>query len=165
MTLPVGMGINPSAANGLRTCTDAQFGKGTKNPTGCPPQSKIGTVTIKSPPLPEGNLEGDVYVGQQLSRDPTSGQEYRIFVDAESAKYGIKVRLVGNVSADPVSGQLTTTFAENPQVPFSSFELDFDGGARAVLSSPPSCGPNPTTTQIDALVGQRPRRPFRPQRA
>ena len=28
VTLPVGMGINPSAANGLQVCTDAQFGKG-----------------------------------------------------------------------------------------------------------------------------------------
>jgi hypothetical protein len=148
VTLPVGMGINPSAANGLQTCTDAQFGKGTRNPVACPPQSKIGTVTIKSPPLPEGNLEGNVYVGQQLSRDPLSGQEYRIFVDAESARYGISVRLLGNVRANPLNGQLSTTIAETPQVPFTSFKLNFAPGARAVLSSPPTCGPNPTTTAL-----------------
>jgi hypothetical protein len=148
VTLPRGMGINPSAANGLKTCSDAQFGKGTTSPVACPPESKIGTVTIESPPLPEGNLEGNVYVGSQLSRDPTSGNEYRIFVDAESARYGISVRLVGNVSADPKTGQLTTTFAENPQVPFSSFRLRFDPGARAALSSPPTCGPNTTTTVL-----------------
>jgi hypothetical protein len=148
VTLPAGMGINPSAADGLQTCSDAQFGKGTKNPVACPPQSQIGTVTIESPPLPEGDLEGPVYVGEQLSRDPTSGEEYRIFVDAESARYGLSVRLVGHVRADPVSGQLTTTFAENPQVPFSSFQLEFTPGARAVLSSPPTCGPNQTATSI-----------------
>jgi hypothetical protein len=148
VTLPRGMGINPSAANGLKTCSDAQFGKGTTAPVACPPESKIGTVTIESPPLPEGDLEGNVYVGSQLSRDPTSGNEYRIFVDAESARYGISVRLVGNVSADPKTGQLTTTFAENPQVPFSSFRLRFDPGARAALSSPPTCGPNTTTTVL-----------------
>ncbi len=149
-----GWGSTPRrAANGLQTCTDAQFGKGDENPIGCPPQSKIGTVTIKSPPLPEGNLEGNVYVGQQLSRDPTSGQEYRIFVDAESARYGIDVRLVGNVSADPITGQLTTTFAETPQVPFTSFELDFDGGASAVLSSPPTCGPNTSDAQMTPWSG------------
>ncbi len=56
-----------------------------------------------------------------------------------------------------MTGQLTTTFAETPQVPFTSFKLKFDGGARAVLSSPPTCGPNTTTTDDDALVGQ-PRR-------
>ena len=32
VTLPAGMGINPSAANGLVACTDAQFGKGTTEP-------------------------------------------------------------------------------------------------------------------------------------
>jgi hypothetical protein len=140
VSLPVGMGLNPSAANGLQTCTDTQFRQHSATPgTDCPGASKVGTVTIESPPLPEGSLTGNVYVGQQLSRDPTSGNEYRIFVDAESARYGITVRLLGHVSADPRSGQLTTTFTDNPQVPFTSFELDFDGGARAVLTSPPTC--------------------------
>ncbi len=148
VTLPRGMGINPSAANGLEVCTDAQFGKGTRNPVACPPASKVGRVKIESAPLPEGDLEGDVYVGQQLSRDPLSGQEYRIFVAAESARYGISVRLVGNVKADPVTGQLSTTIADTPQLPFESFLLEFDPGARAVLSSPPTCGPNPTTTTM-----------------
>ncbi len=153
VTLPAGMGINPSAANGLRTCSDAQFHKDSKAPVECPPESKIGTVTIKSAPLPEGNLEGDVFVGEQLSRDPTSGDEYRIFVDAESARYGVSVRLLGKVSANPTSGQLTTTFDGTPQVPFTSFRLAFDPGARAVLSSPPTCGPNRTTTVMTPWSG------------
>jgi hypothetical protein len=140
VALPTGMGLNPSAAPGLQTCSDAQFGQhGSVPGTDCPPASKVGTVTIESPPLPEGSLTGNVYVGQQLSRDPASGQEYRIFVDAESARYGISVRLLGNVSADPRTGQLATTFTDNPQVPFTSFKLSFDGGSRAVLSSPPVC--------------------------
>ena len=159
VTLPAGMGINPSAANGLQTCSDAQFGKGTTNPVACPAASRIGTVKITSPPLPEGDLEGQVFVGQQLSRDPTSGNEYRIFVDAESARYGISVRLVGNVRADPVSGQLTTTFADNPQVPFASFDLAFDPGARAVLSSPPTCGPHTTATSMTPWSGNPPATP------
>jgi hypothetical protein len=148
VTLPPGMGLNPSAANGLQACTDGELGKGTRNPVACPAASKIGTVTIETPPLPEGNLEGNVYLGQQLSRDPASGQEYRIFVDAESERYGVSVRLIGNVSADPQTGRLTTTFAENPQVPFSSFRLQFDGGNRAPLTSPPVCGPNAVTSEI-----------------
>lgn len=157
--LPAGMGINPAAANGLQTCTDAQFGKGTAHPVGCPAASRIGTVTIASPPLPEGELEGLVYVGRQLSRDPTSGREYRIFVDAESARYGISVRLVGAVRADPVTGRLTTTFADDPQVPFTSFRLAFDPGARAVLSSPPTCGPHRTSTVMTPWSGNPPATP------
>lgn len=160
VTLPVGMGINPSAANGLQVCTDAQFGKGTTNPVTCPPQSIIGTAKIESAPLedlanpqPEEVLEGNVYVGQQLSRDPTSGDEYRIFIEAKSDRYGISVRLVGNVRADPLTGQLSTTISEAPQVPFTSFDLTFAGGARAVLSSPPTCGPNQTTTTMTPWSG------------
>jgi hypothetical protein len=160
VTLPLGMGLNPSAANGLQVCTDAQFGKGTRNPVACPPQSIIGTARIESAPLedqanpqPEEVLEGNVYVGQQLSRDPTSGEEYRIFIEAKSDRYGISVRLIGHVRADPQTGQLSTTIAEAPQVPFTSFDLTFDGGARAVLSSPPTCGPNQTTTTMTPWSG------------
>ena len=134
VTLPPGMGLNPSAANGLEACTDAQLGKGTRNPVACPAASKIGTVAIQTPPLPPDSLTGNVYLGQQLSRDPTSGQAFRIFVVTESDRYGISVRLVGNVSANPQTGQLTTTFAQNPQVPFSSFRVDFDDGPRAPWS-------------------------------
>jgi hypothetical protein len=169
VTLPPGMGLNPSAASGgLQTCTDAQFGLGTHNETnGCPPASRIGSVSIDTPPLPDGSLTGSVYVGQQLSRDPTSGREYRIFVEALSQRYGVFVRLEGKVSADPVTGQLTTTFEGRevegiggtkipkglPQVPFSSFTLDFNDGEHAVLTSPGACGPNKATTAMTPWSG------------
>ncbi len=163
VSLPVGMGLNPAAANGLQTCSDAQFRQHSTTPgVDCPPASKVGVVTIESPPLPEGSLVGSVFVGNQLSRDPASGDEYRIFVDAESARYGISVRLLGKVSANPQTGQLTTTFADNPQVPFSSFELDFDDGPRAVLSSPPTCGPNAATTQMTPWSGNPAATPSHP---
>ena len=152
-TLPEGMGLNPSAANGLEFCSDAQLGKGTRNPVACPAKSKIGTIAINTPPLPDGSLTGSVFIGTQLSRDPESGNEYRIFVDAESPRYGISARLVGNVKADRRTGRLTTTFANNPQVPFTSFKLDFDDGAKAALTSPPTCGPNTTTTSIKPYSG------------
>ncbi len=146
VALPVGMGLNPSAANGLQTCDDSQFPLKGKAPTSCPSQSKVGTVEIQSPPLPEGNLTGDVFVAKQLSRDPESGDEYRIFIDARSDRYGVEVRLLGRVRANPVTGQLTTTIAETPQVPFTSFKLDFDDGPRAVLSSPPICASSAAAT-------------------
>jgi hypothetical protein len=158
VTLPAGMGLNPSAAQGLVACTDAQFGKGTRNPVACPPASQIGTVAVNTPPLPDGSLTGAVYVGQQLSSDPASGDLYRIFVTAESARYDISARLLGKVSANPLTGQLTTTFDDAPlgripipglpQVPFDAFQLKFNGGPRAPLTSPPTCGPNGTATQM-----------------
>jgi hypothetical protein len=164
VTLPLGMGLNPSAAGGgLQTCTNAQFGLGTRSETpGCPPASKIGSVAIDTPPLPDGSIVGDVYAGQQLSRDPLSGQEYRIFVEGVSQRYGIVVRLEGKVTADPLTGQLTTTFEGRelegiggtkipkglPQVPFTTFTLDFNDGPRAVLTSPGACGPNAASSQM-----------------
>jgi hypothetical protein len=158
VTLPAGMGLNPSAATGLQACDDSQFHKGSRAPVDCPPASRIGTVHVDTPPLPDGSLSGPVYVGRQLSRDPTSGEEYRIFVVVESARYGISARLLGKVRANPQTGQLTTTFDDAalgrvplpglPQVPFSSFRMEFNEGARAPLTSPPTCGPNVTGSRF-----------------
>ncbi|HMJ72017.1 MAG TPA: hypothetical protein VK471_01495 [Solirubrobacterales bacterium] len=163
VTLPAGMGLNPSAANGLVACTDAQFGKGTRNPVACPAASRIGTVEVDTPPLPDGSLSGPVFVGQQLSRDPTSGEEYRIFVVPESTRYDISARLLGKISADPQTGQLTTTFDDKalgsipipglPQVPFKSFRIKLNSGAKAPLTSPGSCGPHKTTTVMTPWSG------------
>jgi hypothetical protein len=158
VTLPAGMGLNPSAANGLEACTDAQFGKGSRNPVTCPAASRIGTVEVDTPPLPDGSLSGPVFVGQQLSRDPASGDMYRIFVVAESSRYDISARLLGRATVNPQTGQITTSFDDGalgkvplpglPQVPFESFRIKLDGGPTAVLTSPPTCGPNTAGTQM-----------------
>lgn len=158
VTLPAGMGLNPSAANGLVACTDDQFNKGSREPVACPAASRIGTVEVDTPPLPDGALTGPVYVGNQLSRDPTSGNLYRIFVVAESSRYDISARLLGKASVDPQTGQVTTTFDDGalgnvtlpglPQVPFESIRIKLNGGPKAVLTSPPTCGPNTTGTQM-----------------
>ena len=69
----------------------------------------IGTVEVDSPPLAEP-LIGDVYVGEQKSTDPESGEQFRILVEAKSENEGIVARLVGNVKANPTTGQLTAVF-------------------------------------------------------
>jgi hypothetical protein len=162
VALPAGMGINPSAAaavNNLKTCENGQFVLHSTQPITCPAESKIGTATITSQALPESNLEGNVYIGKQESSDPASGNEYRIFIDAASARYGIDVRLLGHVFADPTTGQLTTRISEVPQVPFTSFTLNFIGGEHAVLSSPPTCGPNTSVAQMTPWSGNAPATP------
>jgi len=151
VTLPVGMGLNPSGSKDLVACTDAQFKKGVRVYSNeCPAASKVGHAEITAPPLHEA-LEGDVYVGEQKSMDPTSGEEFRILVEAKSEAEGIVVRLLGNVKADPLTGQLTGVFTDQitgqfagklpeglPQVPFESVALTFDAD-KQVLSSPPTC--------------------------
>ena len=153
VTLPRTLGLNPSAANGLQSCTDAQFAKTVKGPAGCPAASQIGTVSVQTPVLPANSLPGKVFLGPQESRDPSSGKEYRVFVDAESARYGLSVKLAGEVKADPQTAQLTATFANNPQIAFSSFKLQFNGGAKAPLTSPSTCGTNTTSGVISPWSG------------
>lgn len=154
VTLPKYMGLNPSGAQGLVACTDAQFKKNVRvYDNECPADSKVGTATVESPPL-NAPLTGDVYVGTQNSRDPQSGEEFRILVEAKEQNEGIAARLIGHVKADPNTGQLTAVFDEQqkleltgsekdlpqglPQVPFTSVKLHFDG-SKAVLTSPPVC--------------------------
>jgi len=162
VTLPQGMGLNPSGANGLVACTDAEFKKGQRvEDNSCPAASKIGTAAVNTPPLPDGALVGDVYVGEQKSSDPVSGEMFRILVEAKSKQYGVVARLVGQVQANTTTGQLTAVFDDQlvgpfagqlpkglPQVPFESVKLSLDGG-KAVLTSPPTCAKQITTTQME----------------
>ncbi|HEX8689261.1 MAG TPA: hypothetical protein VF729_03365, partial [Solirubrobacterales bacterium] len=153
VTLPEGVGFNPSAARGLRACADAQFGRGTNAPIRCPDESKIGTVDVETPSLPPDSVGGTVYVGQPLSDDPASGNQFRVFINAASPRFGVDVRLVGRVFPDLRTGQLTAVIDDNPQAPFSSFTIHIDGGARGALTSPPTCGPHTTATQLSPWTG------------
>ncbi|HEY4779566.1 MAG TPA: hypothetical protein VIH47_08250 [Solirubrobacterales bacterium] len=161
VTLPEGMGINPSGSNGLAACTDQQFKKGQRTYSNeCPANSIVGSAEIDSPPLSEP-LRGSIYVGEQKSMDPASGEEFRILVEAKSEKLGVDLRLVGKVAANPSTGQLTATINEQeigelagklpeglPQVPFRAVRLRFDG-SRSVLTSPPTCSAAETTGQME----------------
>lgn len=153
VTLPLGMGVNPAAAPNLHFCTDAEFNRGSRAPVACPENSKIGSVAINTPVLPDGTLTGNVYLGNQIGREPESGNVYRIFIDAESAARGLSVRLLGNVVANAKTGQLTAIVREAPEVPFDQISLQLNGGAAATLTSPPTCGPNKTSHAMGAWSG------------
>jgi hypothetical protein len=150
VTLPEGMTLNPSAAHGLEACGDEQLAGGA-----CPPASQVGSVSVNAPGLPDGALAGGVYVGEpEAGQGPESGGEYRIFVVAEAAQYGVGLRLEGRVRANAQTGQLTASFAGAPQVPFEDLTLRFDGGSRAPLANPLSCGPIAPTAAITPYGGE-----------
>jgi hypothetical protein len=151
VTLPEGMAISPSQANGLEACSDEQFGLQRTDEERCPSASKIGTTTVDSPVLDEP-LKGAIWVASQQSDDPASGQMFRIFVSAYAK--GVRIKLRAQVAADPLTGQLTTTFADNPQLPFNVFTLSFAGGPRAALTNSPSCGTKTTTARFSSWAGQ-----------
>jgi hypothetical protein len=144
VALPPGVSISPAAADGLAACSRAQVGIGTKSAPSCPEASIVGDVSITSPLLSDP-LTGPIYV------DGTTAP-FRIYLDAEGS--GIKVRLQGDVAADPATGQLTATFADNPPLPFSDFKLHFKGGPRAILAMPEACGTHTVATQLTASSGQ-----------
>ena len=140
VTLPEGVVMNPSAADGLVGCSEEQVGLGTRGEPACPPASKIGAVTV-STPLLEELMDGEVYLGTQLP-----DERYRIFLVIRGP--GVLVKLKGVVSPDPVTGQLTTTFANNPQLPFDHMRLVFKGGPRAPLVNPRTCGTHTMTSAM-----------------
>jgi hypothetical protein len=152
VTLPPGLTMNPSAGNGLEGCTQAQFGINTENAIACPVGSQIGTVELEVPTLPAGSLKGHVYLGKPAS-GPITGAPYTIYVNAESARYGVDVRLEGTVTPNAVTGQLTTTFQNSPQQPFTSIALHFNGGPLAPLANPLTCGSAGTTATLTPWSG------------
>jgi hypothetical protein len=156
VTLPAYTGLNPATAPGLKFCPDGAFPLHSSAPTNCPAESQIGTIAIEAPELPAGSLKGPVYLATQKSRDPLSGQEYRVFFNAESARYGVQVREEGRIKANPTTGQITGEFSELPQVGFSSATLSFGPQAKhaiPVLSSPPLCTNTATSSAVPYSTG------------
>jgi len=155
VTLPPGLTLDPSAANGLAACSPAQFGQGSDAPPSCPAASRVGTVEIDTPLLAQP-LTGAVYLGCDGAPPtpcPASSGLSFLYVYATSATYGVTQKLVGTVSADPASGQLTTTFANQPQVPFSDLKLSFKGGPNAPLANPLACGTATVTSSLTPWSG------------
>jgi hypothetical protein len=153
ISLPEGMTLNPSAATGLKACTPAQVGIGTRNPVTCPAESRLGTVTLTVPDLPESEpLTGRIYLG---GTEPITGgsnpaqPEYTIYVVADTTRYGISVRLEGTVKPNPTTGRVTTEFKNNPEQPFSKLTLKFKGGALAPIANPLTCGPATTNATFE----------------
>jgi hypothetical protein len=142
VTLPVGESVSPSAADGLGACSFEQVGLKTKDPAACPDSSKLGTVEIDTPLLTEP-LAGEIYLGMPecapcTTEDDLSGRLVKLYLVVEG--HGVILKLAGKVEMDPATGRITTTFDNNPQLPFDHLKLNFKGGSRSPLVNPPSCG-------------------------
>jgi hypothetical protein len=165
VTLPEGMTMNPSAAHGLEFCTPAQARiHSTTSGVACPEGSKLGTVTLNVPGLPPGSLQGNMYLGGPEPPpagasvpagyvNAITGPPYTMYVDAESARYGISVRLKASVVPNESTGRLTATFSENPEQPFSNIVMHFNGGALAPIANPLVCGAATAETNFTPFSG------------
>jgi hypothetical protein len=143
VTLPRGFSLSPAAGDGLQGCTPAQIGIANASEPSCPDASKIGTAEIDSP-ISADPLVGSIYLAQPHNNP--FGSLVAIYAVAQAD--GTLVKLAGNVQPDPVTGQLTTTFSNSPQLPFTDFKLGFFGGPRAVFASPESCGTFTTSSDL-----------------
>jgi hypothetical protein len=173
--LPLGVTVSPSAANGLGVCTDrpepgrpgGEIALTSNEPVECPGSSKIGSVEVLTPLL-EQPLEGSVYLAEQgnlagRGSNPF-GSLFALYLVAEGS--GALVKLPGKIELNGATGQLTARFGEDPstslstgtrqflpQLPFSELKMDFFGGQRAPLATPPSCGTFTTTSQLTPWDG------------
>ena len=153
VTLPQGLAINPSVANGLDACSEAQIGYApsggqihfTEAPQSCPDASKLGTLEV-SVPLLDHKLEGAVYAAKPFQNP--FGSLVALYLAIENERDGIVAKLAGKVVPDPQTGQLTTTFTESPQLPLEDVELHFFNGPRAALKTPLACGKYTTTSSL-----------------
>jgi hypothetical protein len=190
VTLPEGVAVNPSNADGLLACSEGLvgfegFGELASEPgvnnalfaprlpgsipalnagedapltpgvNFCPNASKIGEATIKTPLLPPTQpLKGAVYLAAQDANP--FGSLIAMYVVAEDPVSGILVRIAGQVHLNSETGQLVTTFENNPQAAFEDAELHFFGGERAPLASPDHCGTYETTASMTPWSGGSP---------
>ncbi len=158
VTLPEGLTINPSQADGLGACSEADFRREAASSLpgeGCPESSKIGTA-VASSPLLEEEAEGALYVATPHANP--FGSLIALYLVLRVPERGVIVKLAGRVEPDAKTGQLVSTFGEAPyeipQIPVSSFELRFREGARAPLVTPRSCGVYAGTALFTSWAGQ-----------
>jgi hypothetical protein len=151
VTLPEGMVVNPSSAQGLGSCTPAQIDiKGASSPA-CPDSSKIGSIDLDTPLL-DAPLNGGIYLASQGANP--FGTTLAMYLVAEGS--GVVLKLPGRIDPDLKTGRLTVTFDDNPQLPFSKLSLRFKTGPRAALSLPTTCGAATATAVLAPWSGTTP---------
>jgi hypothetical protein len=169
VTLPPGMSVSPGVVDGVQACDESgpeginfsgpeseqlgPDGEPQLAPGHCPDASSVGTAEAITPLLPEP-VRGHLYLARPLcggagqapctEEDARDGHLYRLYLELGGrgalASTGINIKAAGVVSANLATGQLTTTFTDNPQTPFSELRLHLNGGARAEIANPQACG-------------------------
>ena len=172
VTLPEGVTVNPSVAEGLATCTKADFESESVDSEvgeGCPEASKVGTVEVETPLLEGKILKGQVFVAAQddpATAEPGAENPFdsliALYMVIKDPGLGVLVKLPGKVEPDAETGQLVTTFGEAPyevpQFPFSHFRFHFREGGRSPLITPPACGNY--TTKVEFTPWANPSQPL-----
>jgi hypothetical protein len=140
----------------------APSGEARLAPGHCPEASTVGSAEAFTPLLPLP-IKGRVYlgapgcggVGQPVctEADAVDGNLYHMYVElgGETGRrsQGVDLKIEGKVEANPATGQLTVKLANNPQLPLSQLTINLNGGPRALLDNPATCGPARTTSDLE----------------
>jgi hypothetical protein len=175
---PAGLAINPAQAAGLGACSEEQIGflgevkageeagrlDFSKTPQSCPEAAKIGTLEVTSPALVarneaheteedvEGNpvlepLRGSLYIARPFANP--FGTLIATYLVVEDEATGIVAKLAGRGELDPQTGQLTTYFKHNPEMPLEDVRVHIFGGSRGAFITPPTCSPEGFKTESE----------------
>jgi hypothetical protein len=151
VTLPAGVSVSPSAAEGLGACSLAEIGLENGSPAKCPDSSQLASVEIVTPVLPDA-LKGHLYLGRQTENP--FGSLIALYLVVEG--HGVVLKIPGQVNLDSQTGQIRAVFDNSPQLPFSELKVDFDGGTRSPLVNPHTCGTYTTTAELTPWSGNPP---------
>jgi hypothetical protein len=177
VTLPFGLSASPGVADGLQVCDESgpnginftgpeseEIGpNGQKQlaPGHCPSASTVGTAEAFTPLL-GSPVKGHMYLARPkcggagqapcTEADAADGNLFELYLELGGTgvlgKEGVNLKIPGQVSVNPATGQLTTTFPETPQLPFSELIVHLNGGPRAPLAEPQTCGEARTTADL-----------------
>jgi hypothetical protein len=177
VTLPPGLSISPGVVDGVQACNETgpeginitgpeserlgPSGEPQLAPGHCPDASIVGSAEAITPLLPEP-VKGHLYLARPLcggpgqeacvEQDALNGRLYRLYLELGGkgalANTGVNIKAAGIVSANPATGQITSSFTNNPQAPFSELRLHLNGGPRASLANPQTCGEARTTSDF-----------------
>jgi hypothetical protein len=156
VALPEGMTLNPSIAAGLATCSLAQYEAEDIDSVpgeGCPEASKVGSLEVQTPLLGDEILRGSIFVAAQDDPERPGAENpfdtlLALYLVIRHPELGIVVKQAGRVDPDPETGQITTTFEDIAQVPFSELRVRLREGARSPLIGPDRCAPYTTTATL-----------------
>ncbi len=170
--LPAGLSVSPSSADGLGACSDLasdpagdQVHYDDTKPVRCPDSAKIGSATATSPllalhdPARRQSHRRRADSRRRLPaeappRRPAGRRRQRRWQvpppdpARKRRRYGINIKLPGTAIADKDTGQLTTVFTDNPQLPASHLTVSLKGGPYASLATPVTCGKFDTTANL-----------------
>jgi uncharacterized repeat protein (TIGR01451 family) len=177
LTLPEGMSISPGIVDGIQACNEfgpeginitgpeseevSLSGELQLAPGHCPDASTVGTAEAITPFLPIP-IKGHVYLARPscggaaqpacTEEDARDGKLYRLYLElggtGELAQTGVHFKVPLETHVNTATGQLTTTTVGTPQAPFSELRIHLNGGPRAPIDNPSTCGPALTTADF-----------------